>query len=182
MQHWLGLAPDLCGSPVRPLTLRHVLELMLAGNAFFTGRRALLADVFDFLWRLHPAFYRPGSAHRYFDWPSRERLVRRVRGLDLLHAEREIHQFISAAYADHPGEESSEDGGTAPKLLVPHANLVDALVEWFAATYSWSPATTLDMPIAQLFQLRRQCGIRHGEDIIDPEHAEIQQLLKPTAR
>lgn len=181
MKHWLGIVPDLCGSPVRPLTLRHVLELMLAGNAFFTGRRALLADVFDFLWRLHPAFFRPGSVDRFFDWPSRERLVRRVRTIDLRAAEHEIFAYIQEAYADRPGDDGEPDGAQ-PKLLIPHANLVDALIEWFAAMYGWEPSTTLGMPVAQLFQLRRQYGIRHGEDIIDPEHAEIRSVIKEGRR
>lgn len=128
MTNWVGLAPDLCGSPVTPLSLRHVLEFIIADNAFFAARRAVLGDIFDFLWRLHPRYARPERSHLLRSisrCPPFHRLVVRhafprssaaafvdlqnwVRNLNLFSAEAEIRSFIAAAYADHPGYDATD--------------------------------------------------------------------------
>lgn len=175
--NWLGATVTLCGSPVRPLTPRHVLELRLAGNAFFYGRRALLGDVFDVLWRLNPAFYRPASPRRFYDWPARSNLTRRVRRLDLFTAERAIHDYLSAAYLDRPAARADSESG--PLEAEPH--WIDSFIDTFGSHYAWAtPERVLDTPIAQLFQLRRSIGIRTDEEIIDPVHERIAALMRPS--
>jgi hypothetical protein len=183
--NWLGLSPDLCGSPTRPLTPRMVMELTLAGNAFFAARLPLWTDCHDVLWRLHPRYYRPASPARYFDWPAYANLARRLRRLraidDLDGTAAAIRAHIAAAYLDAPAAPApgAETPGKPASPLAAAPHWLDALCNWVASRYGAAFGHPLDMPLAQIFQLRRAAGIDAGEDIIDPVAEQIGAALRP---
>jgi len=181
---WLALPEPLLGSPARLLTLRMEMELRLVRCAFFTGRAPLWGDVFVYLWRLHPAYYRPASLRRYYDWPACAALRRHVQrlaaapGEPLAAAEAAIRDHIRTAYLDAPAQDPA---APPPSPLEPRAHLVDSLVHWAAGHYGWAPDFTLDQPLARLFQLRRAATLAAGGDVVDPVHDQIQRLLTPSA-
>lgn len=181
---WLALCEPLLGAPARPLTLRMEMELRLVRCAFFTGRAPLWGDVFVYLWRVHPAYYRPASLRRYYDWPACAGLRRHVQrlaaapGEPLAAAEAAIREHIRAAYLDAPAPDATD---REPSPLEPRAHLVDSIVHWAAEHYGWPPDYILDQPLARLFQLRRAATLAAGGDVVDPVHAKIQRILSPSA-
>lgn len=181
-ESWIDLAPPLCGLPSRPLTPRMVMELRYAGNAFLTPGAAILwADVADVLWRLHPRFYRPGSARRFFDWPTRSRVLRHIRRLAaanrLFATTEEITDRLAAAFLDAPATDSDR---AASGPLTAESDATDSIV-LIALRYAVPLRRhPLDIPYTQLLQLRRAELILqgHAAEIIDPVHAQIQQLRR----
>lgn len=174
---WARIPLSLCSSVAMPFTLRMFTDLQASGNAFLCGRAPLWGDVFAFLWRIHPAYYRPYSARRYLDFPACSRLRRHCQhlaaqpGTPLAEACAEIEAYLARAFSDSPAGEPATDD--SPLRTVPH--FVDSVVDWCATRYGWEPATILDLPIACLFQLRRAAAISAGETVIDPSHTEIQK-------
>ncbi|MFA5262355.1 MAG: hypothetical protein WC378_00920 [Opitutaceae bacterium] len=192
---WLGVPVPLCGALVQLLTPRHILELSFSGNAFFAGKKPLLADVFDLLWRLSPA-YRYAAIPKLIDLLRKAQrigfhplivlvrcaylgsyrsaryyhlLERHVATLDLFAAEAEIQAWLSSQHQDLPAVDKREDEIIKP--LRPRVYWMDSIIERFWRDYNSPPAQTIDMPIAALLQVIRQSNIVHGEDVIDPSAA-----------
>jgi hypothetical protein len=159
-----------------------VMELRRVNCALLTGRAPLWGDIFVYLWRVHPAYYRPASFRRFYDWPTCAALRRHVQrlaaapGTPLADAETALRAHLAAAYADAPAPDATD---RTPSPLLPRAHLVDSLIHWAATTYSWPPDMILDQPLARLFQLRRAAALATGQDVLDPVHARIAPLLRP---
>src|SRR5688500_6466026 len=58
---WLPLGVQICGVPVRQLTLRHLLMLFRGGSPFLCGGRVRRGHVAAFLWCVSPLYVAPGS-------------------------------------------------------------------------------------------------------------------------
>lgn len=182
---WLALPqPLLAGQLARPLTLRMFQELRLVNCAFVEGRAPLWGDVWVYAWRVHPCYYRPRSARRFFDWPSCALLRRRLQalarqpGTPLADAVAAIRAHLEAAFADAPGADVEPDGKPRqPNPLEPRAHVADSLIHWAASTYGWRPSEILDLPLAALCQLQRAAAIQRREDVVDPIHARVAALL-----
>lgn len=195
---WLQVAPDLCGVRQAHLTPRAQNELMLAGNAFFTTRRALLADVFDFLWRLHPGYRRPLRPH-YLRRRSVNTLQRRltlwlafgdhktaqifhtlerhVRRIDLHQAESQIRAHLEFIFQDRPATDESSESATDSLFHKPRAHWLDNYVDFFASRYGWPVDHILDQPMARLLQLYRATAIAHGDLVIDNSARKINEFI-----
>lgn len=172
---WLRLEFPLCGSKVGPLTLRILTELQFAKNAFVTGEEPTRADVFDVLWRLHPAFYRPGCA-TLSRWWARRQLVRRVRRLSVTRAAMEIRVRFAAWRQDEPGTVKIEGG--APSLLSARVHMVDDFICHFGQYFHLSPDEVLDYPLAALYQLYRQQAINAGKEVIDRSASIVGEMVR----
>jgi hypothetical protein len=177
-----GPAP-VCGVMIRHLTPRAAAELSLAGNAFAASTPPLRADVFQFLWRLHPAFERPRRiapgatllrsvrAYGFRAGLARWRLARYVHRYSLPGAIAEIRAYLSTVYQDAPGD---DDPGTraARSLVRPPMCWVDNYTLHFLRILpGLTPETMVDVPLARLFQLDREHRLRQpdGElNVFDP--------------
>lgn len=149
--------------PQCALTERHRLELIAAANAFFTGRQPLLGDIFQFLWRSHPHFLRPGgtlpnSPGRSGWWAQfralyeRRALLAHVRRCDLFAAAAAIRARLAEVEQDAPGE-AGETGHRS--AAAPDHNYFDSLVDVLGRTYHYTPEEILDLPRALVHQLSR---------------------------
>lgn len=162
--------------PIVHLTERHRLELTFAGNAFFTGQNPLLGDVQLFLWRLHPAFFRPDGScpnHQRHDprgpldlshgRRARRQLARRIPHVDLFAAERIIQAYIATTGQDQQTSipESNHTGYRSP--LLPDPNYWDDLLDYAMETWGMTRDEVLDTPRALIFQLHRN-RLLHSPD------------------
>lgn len=161
--------------PQRLLTERMRLDLELAENAFVTGARPLLGDVFNLLWRMHPEFAVPcaerlfavrqldGRRFRFLRvWYAfgslrtariHRWLTRRVAACDLFAAERLIRERLDDAEQDAPGYDGSCSGRRS--LAAPEFCYYDELVSFFGETYHLAPDEVLDLPRALVLQIYR---------------------------
>jgi hypothetical protein len=94
----------VCGTEIVHLTPRHRLELRMTGNAF---GHALLhpmkGDVFQFLWRLNPAYSRKLKFHP-LALICFMALWIRVKFIDVELASRQIHRYLADMIQDLPEE------------------------------------------------------------------------------
>ena len=149
--------------PIVHLTERHRLELTVAGNAFFTGQDPLLGDVQIFLWRLHPAFFRPDGSHPnqpHQTLPgdgrkARQALARHIPRVDLFAAERIIRAYIAQTAQDRQTSTNTSNRSGYRSPLLPDPNSWDDLCDYAMATWHMSRDEALDTPRALLFQLHR---------------------------
>ncbi|MBM3758407.1 MAG: hypothetical protein FJW38_31095 [Acidobacteria bacterium] len=146
-------APDAIGGiAIEPLSVRHILILELAGNAFVCGGHLLPADVVQFLWVCSPHF-KPG------DNAARDALVKRAGLLPFDDTAKSILARISAAFADMPA--TREHNGTTESYWHWAASLVDVL----ASQYGWSEQSILDLPMSRAFQYLRIIRKRTEPDL-----------------
>ncbi len=186
----VAVPAPLCGVAVRHLTPRHVNELRLEANAFFLGGLIRRADVFQFLWRLHPEFARPCRAPLgrgpellrnvwSYGWRAgwaRRALVLAVARAPVLPAIREIQQYLAAVHQDNPAadETSGGAGGRRPALGPPISWLDNYVLHFLRICPGWTPDEIIDYPFARLLQLHREeiLAAPEGElNVIDPSDA-----------
>lgn len=171
----LPYARPLLGQPIVTLTWRHCLELTLARNAFFTNQAPELGDVFDFIWRLHPAFFRPDGtrpnlpegARIVARWRCalvRAALAARVRRFSLAAARAAVEAWIDASYQDMPTESTNKNGSEASAVsrLSPRLTWFDSVVAQYEAG-GHSRHYALDLGVALSFQMMRARLIASGE-------------------
>jgi hypothetical protein len=183
--NWLGVAPELCRCPVVALTPRIVFELSVLDNALLRGRPATPADLFEFLWRLHPNFRREdgdmpnrpsGKGSALLAFFARRWLRRHVRQLSLWPAESRIREWLDANWQDEPAEVTRDHAPETPfPPSVPH--MLDSVCDWWGNRYGVDPRTALDVPLALIFQCRRLIAIRNGEKVIDRSRKPITDWL-----
>jgi hypothetical protein len=183
----LRLARPLLGQFVVALTWRHVMELSLAGNAFFTGREPTAKDFYLLLWRLNPAFRRPDGIFPNLDPRANPpgRIARVMAQINCYRiarlvnpnvTERIVRQWISDAYQDQPSP--SNQPQAALSSLSPRLDWFDS----FAAQYhqvGYLPDQIFDLPVAWCFQMLRVEIIQAGkeETLIPPSAALFGEPL-----
>jgi len=130
--------------PVRPLSLRLWLILDAMGSVFATGKFPSSGDdigseIRRFLWAVSVDF-----SH---DKKERTVFLRRVDKLDAMAVLVDIRDYLDRAFADSPYNQGC-------RKSVPHASVAAEVVDHFATQYGWTPDVTLNLPLAQLWQLR----------------------------
>lgn len=173
---WLTLRS--CGrvigqTPLMPFSMRHRMELRLAGNSLVCGGTILPADVFLFLWRLHPFYVRPCFDREQFVahlavsrfkfvrlWlalgsfrsaRAHRRLTRLVARCDQVAVVAAINEFLDIAEQDAPGVPVATVSGVAPQT-----HDADNLLTWMMGRYGMEYNEALDMPVAVTNQLYRE--------------------------
>lgn len=136
-----GVNVVLAGVHVRQMTLRHLLILLAAKNAFLCGGPVRVADVALFLWVLSPEF----SIERKARVAFLERIVRRVR---FEKAVRAIDKYVDEALIDRPT-------GASRNETAPMASFVATVIHEVASSHGWGRDEILDSPIAELYQYLR---------------------------
>ena len=144
----------LLGCEVVQLTPRHRLEMQLGGNAFARGLAPLQGDVFQFLWRLNPAFQARLTTIRSFR--AYRRLKQAVRGIPTERAAREIAGYLAAMLQDMPEVSTNGSDDTADNYV--HWMAVESLV--FMTGCGLKFAEYLDTPylVLQQWHRARQVG------------------------
>lgn len=135
----------LCGLPVLPLSIWHVMALDTIGSPFVTRAEGVTADdVLNFLWIVSPRYTANRLERRWF-W------LTKVRKLKAEAAIKAIADYVSEAYGDAPG---GSRGG--PSYYSNAAGLVDAL----ASAYGWSERDILKLPLKRAFQYAKAIADR----------------------
>lgn len=153
---WLGLALPLCGVPARPMSLADFLALRLAGNAHVCANiepaEGENMEAFwarhdgVFLWRISPD-YRP-SASALAAFIERHQIYR----LDLGRLHHEIDDYLRVTFADRIKPVRVEGQAHAPLSVA--ASFAACWIHDFSSAYGWTAPEVLDLPLAQIFQLR----------------------------
>ena len=172
--------------PQCALTERHRVELVFARNSFFTGLQPLLGDVFQFLWRCHPLFFRPDGTFPNHRGPvswwlrfracyTRRTLLAHVRRCDLVSAAGAIRARLAEVEQDALGA-PLEENAQARSPLAPDFNYFDSLVDSLGVRYGYTPDEILDLPRALVHQLARNHALssEDGELLV---FAPSDQLL-----
>lgn len=175
----LPFAGDILGVRQVPLTWRHLIELSRAGNAFFHAAEPTADDVFDYLWRLHPAFRRPDGElanlnhaaltrgaprpSRFVSWCARLFVSSIARRISPNLLEKCIRSRIADAFMDRPSGSKDEAAHVSPLLALP---------TWYDLAVSELGLGAIEYPVALTFQALRVRGIQHG-------HAD--QYIPPSA-
>lgn len=163
-------------TPLVPLTLRHWLALRVAGNRFVCGGAPQLADLFLFLWQLHPQhatalperepaiaqlargrfrFLRLAFAYGSLSAARRHRrLERAVRQCDFSAACAAVQAFLRITEQDAPPPSAGSRLRAGP--ATPDRCAADNLVDWLMTTYRMTHAEALDLPLAVGHQLYRE--------------------------
>lgn len=134
---FLDLPENLCGLPVMPLSIRHVVTLDLIESPFVCGGRIPSADdIVNFLWLLNPRFEKSALAKRWF-------YLWRCRKLDYKTSVEAICAFVRDAFQD-----SIADGKSSVQYYSTAAGIIDIL----ASEYGWTEAAILDLPVKRALQ------------------------------
>ncbi|HWL53868.1 MAG TPA: hypothetical protein VNQ90_15620 [Chthoniobacteraceae bacterium] len=153
---WPGYTTELCGVPVRIMTLRDLLFLDLARNPFVCGGVPTAEDIAQFLWIISPEFgaFRD-RAFWVFDRPrwsenrARRRFTRSLRHIPTGEAIEAIQTYLEEIFLDTPPSARGADN-EAP-LMHFFASLVSAV----AIAFGWSRDTIERLPMPLLYQYTR---------------------------
>lgn len=129
----------ICGVPVLPLNIWHVVALDAIDSPFVKRSDALTAtDILNFMWLIQPNYSASRLDKRWF-W------VTRLRSLPAEKTIRAIVGYITEAYSDSPG-------GEAGAHAVSYYSSAAALVDCLAKEYGWSEAEIMRIPLKRAFQ------------------------------
>lgn len=152
---FLPVGEEICGVPVRQLTLRHLRILLSIHSPFLHGKTPTLFDIERFLWVVSPRFNIRGLGKVDF--------ARSIEHLSYARVCRAINRYIDRALLDRP----ATTGSGTPIAVSFDAYLVDRI----ARTYGWSDEQILDAPLARLYQYLRLIQLKDN-----PRTPQISRL------
>jgi hypothetical protein len=168
-----------CGDLIKHLTPRIAGELSLIGNAFICGGEPTRGDVFNFLWRLNPAFARPEALSlraRFIRW----RLKWVVSRVDLARVRVKIREYLDDQFLDSHTGVKADDKDEKPEKVTWLAYRAYFFMSHFGMSY----IDFMDTPIPVLNQLQKAYLICHGreDEMINKSEIirarELQKLAK----
>lgn len=150
---WPDYTTELCGVPVRLMTLRDLMFLDLASNPFICGGVPTGEDIAQFLWIISPEFgaLRDRFGHRVGwreKWAKR-RHTRSLRDIPTGEAIEAIQAYLEEIFLDSPPSVSSVDS-EAPVM-----HFSASLVSSIAIAFSWSREAIERLPIPLIYQYVR---------------------------
>ena len=143
---WLGIEEPICGIEIGPLTLRKILYLEIAGNAFISpvpGKEPAMYDCALFLWVASSDFSETDhkARERFYQEPFLEcKVDEAVQG---------INELLERTWFDLPGGQPSSGHKT------PVTYWMAGYVHAFSSSYNWNLDTIMDSPLRQMLQLYR---------------------------
>jgi hypothetical protein len=148
-----GLSLPILGLECEQLTPRHRLEFEMAQNAFSVGREASRADVFQFLWRMSPAWRKgqPITISATLAWWRIHRVIYRHPLPDI---EAAILDYIGMMLQDLPEAEAGSGSGS----VNPSSNYVTWVAcesDFYMRTYGMMFSEYYRTPYLVLQQLYR---------------------------
>jgi hypothetical protein len=146
---FLDLPAQICGVPVRRLTLRDLLTLCSMGVPAMHGRIADPAQAAQTLWFLSVDFDPSDRA-------ARDAFIARVAGLPYLGLLVGIDTYLDEMLCDLPAASGS---GAA---RVPTVSMIASVIDDIASEYGWDDEDILDKPVPRLAQYLRLIQRRHN--------------------
>jgi hypothetical protein len=143
----LELDHEICGLPVRQMTLQHYFMLHGIGSPFIHSRDFEPKDIAIFLWVLSPEFVPCPHARKEF--------FKKAIKVKIMDAVDQLNDYIEMTFAD---ADTSKDG-TPSKF----ANFLAYQIDLFAREYSWQIQYILELPLRQIFQLNSAIGERYAK-------------------
>lgn len=178
-----GIEHTVCGIKLRMLTARTVFELRECGNPVLGEGEISRAALFDFYWRLHADFTRPGTFKFWLTRWKRKRLARAVNRLNIFIAREAVLKWVEMHYIDAPPRV------TEVKRKDNHATAtgyawIASFVDFFCEHYHWSLNDVLDAPLPLLFQLYRANRARKGIDteLCSPSERMVDDFIRGVAK
>lgn len=180
---YLSYGRPVLGRVLAQLTWRHVIELSLAQNAFFTGSRATREDVIELLWRLDPWFLRPTGempnlplgAHR----PGRAAvafrrfvLQARFRRCDLQSVEFALLEWLTAHWQDQACDADDAAGSKMVSSLAARLNWFDFIQAKIEIR------DVLSLGVAVSFQILRAKDLLSGDPGLSGRYIPPSAALK----
>lgn len=173
---WVDAPFDVCGFPIRRMTLRDYVALIVANNAHVVQLEAPVDDVRrGRFWRDHNAqlmwFLSPDFAPR---GEGLEGYLKSVGKLDPIRVDAEVREFIFEMFADAPRAPVLE-GDAAPAADPVGVSFVAHWVGRVARRFPWSRAEILALPLPELWQylrlIRAEKLRENGEAIVARDDA-----------
>ncbi len=142
VQAFIRLPQDICGLPVKALTLNHWMKLEAIGSPFITGGQINAMDIPQFLLIVSEK----KGFHRWL-------YLRRMSFVSAESLANSIHDYVSEAFMDSPGSSVKSKSyfcGAA------------AIVDLFIHEYDWPEEKTLNESVAILFQYIKAITTRNN--------------------
>lgn len=158
-----GLSLPILGLECVQLTPRHRLEFEMAGNAFSVGVEAGRADVFQFLWRLNPA-WRKGQPITWAATRAWWKIHRVIYNTSAVRLEGAILDYLGMMLQDLP--EGDANLGRS-RSVNPDGNYVTWIAseaDFYMRTYGMGLEEYRHMPYLVLQQLFRVYRMATEED------------------
>lgn len=161
---------DICGVPVKPLSLRHFTLLVAIGSPFVCAGELTATEAARFIWIVSAVRCRNDTAQ------ARDRFLKSIRGLNFVHACQGISRYLDEAFQDSPG------GGSSNRPL--STSFAAVLVDMIAREYGWRESDILDMPLRRLFQYLRCIRHHHDPDavFVNPSDAVRRRWVKENVK
>lgn len=150
---------------VNPMTLRSMVDLEIAGNAFLINNQMLEGDIGAYIWRHHPD-YSPGDSKE-----KEQFIVTLADCTETAKVTMQIVEHQSAAFAETP-EVMSFSSGTSIKSPLPPIPAIASICHEYAAAYGLDPRDVADIDLRILFQCCRAIRMAAG----DVKFAEPKKL------
>jgi hypothetical protein len=154
----LEVPHDVCGIPLRAMTLVDYAALIVSGNAHATPAQEPESDEdrlafwashnLAFLWLLSPDYV--GGKPKV-----RDKFISRHAHLPLLEVARGINEYLADTFADAPRKSHDEDDaqpGTSKPLNPIRAGFPIHWQHRIAMNYGWTRAEIRSVPLKELFQ------------------------------
>lgn len=143
---------------VYPLSLRSMIDLELAGNAFFTGSQILHGDIAAYIWRHMPEYDQsdPDFEKNYNVFVKR--ISKETGTIELIDT---IQRHSEAAFADDPTV--VEFGGISQNYTMPAIAGIAALCHEYGAAYGVNPVEVADIDLRIVFQCCRAIRMSGGK-------------------
>ena len=173
---FLPIGREICGFPVRQMTLRD-LRIRIQIGCPFVSRRApddkatIAGHVASFLWQIRAPDWnssaptlphaRPKLARLFLlivgkHETEREVFARRIVKIQIEDAIKEINEYLDLMLLDAP---SSRTG----TIYAPKTDFAATIIRTIASTYHWSEEGILDMPLPRLYQHLREIVMMKNE-------------------
>lgn len=153
---------------VYPLSLRSIIDLEVAGNAFFTQGQILSGDVAAYIWRHLPEY--DLSDPRYNK--NYKRFLRKVKKETLARLVEDIKQHLKFAFIDNPAVSSF--GGLSKSYKMPATTGIASLCHEYGAAYGVNPVDVADIDLRIVFQCCRAIRMSQG----NCKFSEPEDLIK----
>lgn len=130
---------------VNPLSLRSMVDLELAGNAFFTDDNVIEGDLAAYIWRHHPAYGDDGAQASF--------LKKLARSTDIDSLIAGVLSHLSAAFSETP--EGAQFGGYSKSNTLPAIPSIASICSEYGAAFGIDPREVADVDLRIVFQCCR---------------------------
>jgi len=145
---WLNHDTEICGIPIRQMTLYDYYVLEGIESPFITKSDYTIGDIAVFLWILSPKHSTENK--------DKVEFASEIKDIKILDAEKGILDYIDTTFNDA----DTLSSGKEHKM---HAPFIAYQIDLYAKEYGWSIEKILAIPLRQLFQLNTVIAARYAK-------------------